>query len=808
MDVPDWLINTLPGIGIVGILTSICYLYVMHVQSKDAYNIFFAIGMTYAGFHGIIIAAKKDLESHVRPITCISEAIHITIWSYCDIANILILVLLTVDQLISVIWSKIHSDVSSHYFKTPVLFLIFALSFGIIIPTWHFSISVADNTTILVPQTCHMADIIYPWLYNYELEGRKWIPFICLGGLCLTSFILLIFQIQYNWEYKWTDSNTNAQQMYFFTLLRCLLTICAIHIPIILEASVSEQFPEQTASQRINKTEYLIRFSQSIAYEIIQPGLSIAFLPKYYNGLKVFFNKYTHNTKRNWESVDDPPVNKHLDSSDPDGGKHRSNSAGIYVVGISKNPLSYDADGQAQVEVVDATSYSRSDLSMTPTIVDGSSCLICEGPANGIHFKALSCAACNAFFRRSVAENRKYICREEGNCEINYKQRCLCRACRLKKCLKVGMDPSAVQPQRDAIGSKRKIVNEKKKSKGAKKTAVDPSVAEEENSSRKTPGTPEVPSVSSFPYDPSQSVVYQYSNSPSTETESKEYEEGAVIIECGNLIEEVLCSYQQLLERRRLLYCPRTLRDLLSGTVPTFRKESGYFMKDQFNAEVANTVEFLRSIQPFVIFDIDNQLALVRNFCLPMTIIEKYYMTYRQEGHKTNRIYHQNYCYRDLNEDLSQISEDDVSICALGMKQPIGKDNIHNSITRKTILEINIPYMKKAINDICLPMAAIGMTDVEVVGLMLIMLFDPNAPNLTEQAKKIVKAVRDRVYEDWFSIYAHNGIENGAEKVGNVILITSAIQEFAKLIPENFHFVRVFGIYDYDELLNDVFLRQ
>ena len=29
-----------------------------------------------------------------------------------------------------------------------------------------------------------------------------------------------------------------------------------------------------------------------------------------------------------------------------DGGKSRSNPAGIYVVGISKNPISYDADGQ------------------------------------------------------------------------------------------------------------------------------------------------------------------------------------------------------------------------------------------------------------------------------------------------------------------------------------------------------------------------------------------------------------------------------------------------------------------------------
>ena len=140
--------------------------------------------MTYAGFHGIIILATKDTESYVRPITCISTALHVSIWSYCDAANLLILILLTVDQLISVIWSKIHSNLSSRYFKMSVLFLILVLSSGIIIPTWQFSISVADNTTVRVPQACHMADIIYPWLYEYELEGRKWIPFICKVFTC------------------------------------------------------------------------------------------------------------------------------------------------------------------------------------------------------------------------------------------------------------------------------------------------------------------------------------------------------------------------------------------------------------------------------------------------------------------------------------------------------------------------------------------------------------------------------------------------------------------------------------------------
>ncbi|CAJ0931520.1 unnamed protein product, partial [Mesorhabditis belari] len=87
-------------------------------------------------------------------------------------------------------------------------------------------------------------------------------------------------------------------------------------------------------------------------------------------------------------------------------------------------------------------------------------CLVCDTVTSGFHFGAVSCAACSAFFRRTIAERREYTCRAEGSahlkCEISAEQRCYCRACRLQKCIDVGMDPIAVQPHRDQIGAKRK----------------------------------------------------------------------------------------------------------------------------------------------------------------------------------------------------------------------------------------------------------------------------------------------------------------------------------------------------------------
>uniref|UniRef100_A0A8R1HZL1 Uncharacterized protein n=1 Tax=Caenorhabditis japonica TaxID=281687 RepID=A0A8R1HZL1_CAEJA len=57
--------------------------------------------------------------------------------------------------------------------------------------------------------------------------------------------------------------------------------------------------------------------------------------------------------------------------------------------------------------------------------------------------------ACAAFFRRSVALCKVYVCRSMGTCVIQKNVRCMCRACRFAKCISVGMRKSAVQRHRE-----------------------------------------------------------------------------------------------------------------------------------------------------------------------------------------------------------------------------------------------------------------------------------------------------------------------------------------------------------------------
>ncbi|KAG8227621.1 hypothetical protein J437_LFUL004233 [Ladona fulva] len=70
-------------------------------------------------------------------------------------------------------------------------------------------------------------------------------------------------------------------------------------------------------------------------------------------------------------------------------------------------------------------------------------CRVCGEPAAGFHFGAFTCEGCKSFFGRtynnlgSISE-----CKNGGVCVINKKNRTSCKACRLRKCLMVGMSKS------------------------------------------------------------------------------------------------------------------------------------------------------------------------------------------------------------------------------------------------------------------------------------------------------------------------------------------------------------------------------
>ncbi|XP_055087574.1 nuclear receptor subfamily 5 group A member 2-like isoform X1 [Periophthalmus magnuspinnatus] len=75
-------------------------------------------------------------------------------------------------------------------------------------------------------------------------------------------------------------------------------------------------------------------------------------------------------------------------------------------------------------------------------------CPVCGDRVSGYHYGLLTCESCKGFFKRTVQNNKRYVCGETERCRIDKAQRKRCPFCRFQKCLKVGMRLDAVRADR------------------------------------------------------------------------------------------------------------------------------------------------------------------------------------------------------------------------------------------------------------------------------------------------------------------------------------------------------------------------
>uniref|UniRef100_A0A915M7V1 Nuclear receptor domain-containing protein n=1 Tax=Meloidogyne javanica TaxID=6303 RepID=A0A915M7V1_MELJA len=97
----------------------------------------------------------------------------------------------------------------------------------------------------------------------------------------------------------------------------------------------------------------------------------------------------------------------------------------------------------SKMQTNNQTAQQPSNEASTSTIVKNTpKCLVCGQENPKMHYGVLACLGCKGFFRRALKKLNEYECFHNNNCIIDKNERTSCRACRLQKCLDVGMDPA------------------------------------------------------------------------------------------------------------------------------------------------------------------------------------------------------------------------------------------------------------------------------------------------------------------------------------------------------------------------------
>ncbi|GMR48681.1 hypothetical protein PMAYCL1PPCAC_18876 [Pristionchus mayeri] len=387
-------------------------------------------------------------------------------------------------------------------------------------------------------------------------------------------------------------------------------------------------------------------------------------------------------------------------------------------------------------------------------------CSICSADSTGIHFGVEACAACSAFFRRTVVLSKNYECAKGGMC-ITHKDTggsARCRACRFKKCISSGMDRNAVQHRRDAIGKVSAVKRE------------------------------------GSPMDEDMSTINGYNMAPSSHLLMPKYT-------ARNILDEWKDRHIHLTKQRKLFYT-------LSSLTDAFDESKDLFPPPTEMRNFSECIYQLWRIEPRLVADYVNgnahtshlpaheKAALFRNFFMAFQAVEEPYLTWQHMGLTQdwwvmpNRMY---FCFEHINMYFSS--------------------NIMSGLNldMATAVRIFIPSFHHAMDLVARPMAALGVTYIEMIALSGIIYLDPMAPGISDETRIYLHKARGELLAALLRFYQEDlftrtpKVNDSPEiRLSALLNICSGIRIHAERTRENMQILSLFDVIPCDNLFNEM----
>ncbi|CAD5226407.1 unnamed protein product [Bursaphelenchus xylophilus] len=385
-------------------------------------------------------------------------------------------------------------------------------------------------------------------------------------------------------------------------------------------------------------------------------------------------------------------------------------------------------------------------------------CSVCNDEASGRHYGAFTCFGCKGFFRRTVRANKVYTCRYEKQCQIDKVGRNICRSCRFRKCLEVGMEPDAIRPDRDKTG-RQKNPRKSTTSMSSSKSFHDI----EEDQDRKSPD-----STSSGSIDDNLRSHCETMAPSSVALAQRD-------LVLGTLLQiENICA--EITDDPKLQSSPQgfnelhdiVLRPSLLGERTPLDYEARSPVSDAdalcggLRRLVIMAIDYVNTLKPIADICVEEKIILVRSFVasfIVLTTIQKNVTEGNME-----KLLLPNGLYIDSSTSMSSLFSDcQKDITWLDLKFKVIRDTI--------IEKLNFAFER-----LCL-------VDQEIVCLKALMALDPNVYGLSEGTAKVLNIARESVQNALYLYLAERyPINEAVDRFGKILMLLPNVSKTGALL--------------------------
>ncbi|WKY15567.1 hypothetical protein Q1695_000780 [Nippostrongylus brasiliensis] len=410
--------------------------------------------------------------------------------------------------------------------------------------------------------------------------------------------------------------------------------------------------------------------------------------------------------------------------------------------------------------------------------MDTRTCRICSDRSDGAHFGIDACRACAAFFRRSIVMRKKYVCRKGTNsCDINKSLRCICRKCRLQKCMAVGMLPEGVQNKRDPIIPR--IVDKE----DAKPSTSAAAMSSSENET-----------VHRSPWSAFQSV-----NQPQPVLQPPLYNvHGSGQPESPHTLMKIARNYRQLCAVRKSTEMAmngasiRSMFDISSrGSFQELVLGTAQKTSMILRAQLPSLADFVNTtFDEFALLNKEDKWTVFQSFILMLWTVDTIYRTYRlvpPEQYETMNIITET-TFMSASEMIhffddapaSKLSRQDLTKMMIECLKDKHRVNTLNTMHK---LEIN---------------------ENEFAALIALALWNPTIRGSNDAIEKVAAEARAKIFHQLHILYRIDGKEDYSIRFGELLMLNGSLQVGCCKFREDIELFNLFDLFQDDTFLYDI----